>query len=48
MSKEVRYRDITSCGACDCRTAQKETGSHTNTFSEPLELVIFDRGYWRM
>lgn len=42
--KEVRYRDITSCGVCDCRTAQKETNPHTATFIEPLELVLCEQG----
>lgn len=37
VSKEVRYRDTTSCGVCDCRTAWKETSPHFQILSASLK-----------
>lgn len=48
VSKEVRYRDTTSCGVCDCRTAQKEKSPHLQILSVNLKSWYFVSGvYWR-
>lgn len=48
VSKEVRYRDTTSCGVCDCRTAQKEKSPHFQILSAHLKSWYFvSRVYWR-
>lgn len=48
VSKEVRYRDTTSCGVCDCRTAQKEKSPHFQILSANLKSWYFvSRVCWR-
>lgn len=48
VSKEVRYRDTTSCGVCDCRTGQKEKSPHFQILSANLKSWYFvSRVYWR-
>jgi len=48
VSKEVRYRDTTSCGVCDCRTAQKEKSPHFQILSVNVNSWYFVRRvYWR-
>lgn len=47
VSKEVRYRNTTSCGVCDCRTARKETNPHFQILSANLKSwCSVDRVYW--
>lgn len=47
VSKEVRYRDTTSCGVCDCRTAWKETSPHFQILTESLKSwCSVSRVYW--